>query len=201
VIPNKEKKAMKKLKAITEANLKAKSSSISSNNRRTKKSAGRIERSKQILSRSWERKHSKKKHGDSKKRNKVIQIIQTQLINLKTPASTELVFGLKTNNTTKHEYIKRSNNESKLGFHRDRKSSLESTKAKISKIYDPLSNEKNITKKYNKLLVKASHFPYDLNKTVTSDMVTKKIGVKSTKSKSRNQNYIRAIKTEVSKKN
>lgn len=47
-----KKKNMKKLKAITEANFKAKSSSISSNNRRAKKSAGRIERSKQMLSRS-----------------------------------------------------------------------------------------------------------------------------------------------------
>lgn len=73
------KKAMKKLKAITEANLKAKSSSVSSNNRRSKKSAGRIERSKQILSKSCERKSSKKKNMESKKnRNKVIQIVQNQ---------------------------------------------------------------------------------------------------------------------------
>ena len=95
---------MKKLKAITEANLKAKSSSMSSNNRRGKKSAGRMERSKHILSRSCERKQSKKKHNDSKKkRNKVIQIIQNQLINLKTPTSTELVFNwpMKATNTMK----------------------------------------------------------------------------------------------------
>jgi len=43
---------MKKLKVITEAALKAKSSSISSNNRRSKKSAARIERSKQMISKS-----------------------------------------------------------------------------------------------------------------------------------------------------
>mmetsp|Transcript_35702 Transcript_35702/g.35341 ORF Transcript_35702/g.35341 Transcript_35702/m.35341 type:complete len:233 (-) Transcript_35702:460-1158(-) len=53
-ISAKDKKNMKKLKAITEANFKSKSTSMNSNNRRTraKKSAGRVERSKQILSRS-----------------------------------------------------------------------------------------------------------------------------------------------------
>lgn len=67
-ISTKDKKNMKKLKAITEANFKSKSSAISSNNRRTggKKSAGRIERSKQILSRSCERKSSKKKSSEGK---------------------------------------------------------------------------------------------------------------------------------------
>ena len=99
------------------------------------KSVGRIERSKQMLSKSCERtaslprKQSKKKHMDSKKKNnKVIQIVQNQCINLKTPNTTELVFNwpMKTNNTVKNEYIKRAMNESKLGFHKDRQNSLES---------------------------------------------------------------------------
>lgn len=63
-----------KLKVISEAANKSKSSSISSNNRRSKKSAARFERSKQILSKSCERKQSKKKH------KKVIQIVQNQWI-------------------------------------------------------------------------------------------------------------------------
>ena len=56
-----------KLKDIGSSNVKGKSSSISSNNRRGKKSAARIERSKQILSKSCERKSSKsKKNADYK---------------------------------------------------------------------------------------------------------------------------------------
>ena len=140
-----KKKNLKKLKAITEASFKAKSSSMSSNNRRAKKSAGRIERSKQILSRSWERKQSKKKHSEGKKkRNKVIQIIQNQLINLKTPTTTELVFNwpMKATHTTKNEFVKRSTNDSRMGFNKERQSSLESTKTKITKIYDSSHNSK-----------------------------------------------------------
>lgn len=60
---SKDKKYMKKLKELTEANIKAKnkakSSSLSSNNRRPKKSAARLERSKQMLNKSCERKQSK----------------------------------------------------------------------------------------------------------------------------------------------
>jgi septal ring factor EnvC (AmiA/AmiB activator) len=65
-------KNLKKLKAITETNLKSKISSIKNNSRRSKKSAARIERSKQILSRSCERKLSKKRNESKKKRNKVL---------------------------------------------------------------------------------------------------------------------------------
>jgi hypothetical protein len=62
-------------------------------------------------------------------------------------------------------------NESRIGFNQERKSSIES-KGQIGKIYKP---SQNLTAKYNKLLSKANHFPYDLNKTVTSEMVAKKL--------------------------
>lgn len=64
----------------------------------------------------------------NKKNNKVIQIVQNQCINLKTPDSTELVFNwpLKTNNTVKNEFAKRVMNDSRLGFARDRQASIES---------------------------------------------------------------------------
>lgn len=169
-----KRKTMKKLKAIAEANIKGRVSAISSNNRRGKKSAGRIERSKQILSRSCERKHSKKKS-----RPKAVNQI-------KCPNTSELILNwpFKTNHTSKHEYIKRGFTDSKLDFSKERQSSLES-KGKTNKIYKPTQN---LTSKYNKLLSKAYHFPYDLNKTVTQDMVSKKIHANSkpTKSKSRN---------------
>ena len=137
----------------------------------------------------------------NKKNNKVIQIVQNQWINLKTPNTTELVFNwpLKTTNTVKNEFAKRDFNDSKIGFLRDRKSSLES-QAKWLKIYKP---NQNLTTKYNKLLVKATQFPYDLNKTYTCDTIPKqwiKQGRKSSQNKSRNHHEIRTCKTELSSK-
>ena len=66
----------------------------------------------------------------------------------------------------------------------------------------------NITKKYNKLLGKGNQIPFDLNKTMSSEFVSKKlsnpllnnllnIDTKSTKTKSRNYNWSRALKTDI----
>lgn len=76
-----------------------------------------------------------------KKRNKVIQIVQNQWINLKTPNTAELVFNwpLKTTNTMKNEFAKRDFNDSKVEFLRDRKSSIES-QGKGVKIFKPNQN-------------------------------------------------------------
>ena len=96
---------------------------------------------------------------------------------MKTPTNAEFIFNwpLKATKTTKNEYMKRGNDESRLGFHKDRKSSLENTKSKITKIYNTSQNSKNITKKYNKLLAKANQFTYDMNKTISSHIVPKKL--------------------------
>lgn len=195
-----KKKDLKRLKIISEANAKSKSSSISSNNRRAKKSAARIERSKQLLSKSCERKQSKKG-----KRNKVIQIVQNQCINLKTPNTTELIFNwpLKQTNTMKNEFAKRTMNESKLGFIKDR---VVTKPGKTRNMF--LDNQHTAKAKYMKLLPKKhdvfDDIPAFLNKTVTSDFNSKPLNTtkktttkKANLNKSRNIGFIRPSKTEI----
>lgn len=180
-------------------NLKSKSTSISSNNRRGKKSAARLERSKQILSKSCERKQSKKK------RNKVIQIVQNQCINLKNANTTELIFNwpLKQTNTMKNEFAKRTLNDSKLGFMKERINNKSNSKTR-NMIVDTQITAKP---KYKKLLAKKNDvfedMPSFLNKTVTSEFYPKPLTTTKSKNikkanlnKSRNIGFIRPSKTE-----